>query len=111
MSNSPVATTPLPALGAGLFVIGFVAAAALDLIFGPSAVLIIAALVVGAGLYLKLEWLAYAGGLIVCAGLSYDIALDTMQTGSVFAGLFAVLTIGAVGVVSLIAAEKMRAWV
>lgn len=111
MSSSPVASTPLPALGAVLFVIGFAAAAVLDMLFGPSAVLIIAVLVVGVGLYLKLEWLSYVGGLIVCAGLSYDVALDTVQTGSVFAGVFALLTIGAVGVVSLIAAEKMRAWV
>jgi hypothetical protein len=111
MSTSPVAATPLPALGAVLFVIGFAAAAALDMLFGPIAVLLIAAIIVGVGLYLKREWLAYAGGLIVCAGLSYDIALDAVQTGEIFSSLFALLTVGAVGCIAMISAEKMRAGV
>lgn len=99
---------PTAALGAVLFAATLAIAYVLDLIFGPIAVVLVAIIVIGVGLWLRRDWLSYAGGLVVCAGLTYDVVLDTVQTGSVFAGLFAILMLGAIAVCSIISAEKLK---
>jgi|GEM_PF-6759078 hypothetical protein len=100
----------IPTLGLGgiLFAIAMIVAYTLDLIFGPVAVVLLSVAIIGVGLYLRRDWMTYAGGLVICAGLAFDVALDTVQTGSFFVGVFAVIMLGAVGVCSVISADKMQ---
>lgn len=95
-------------LGAVLFVATLLIAFGLDMLFGPLAVLLIAAAIIAAGLGMKRDWISYIGGLVISAGLTYDVVLDTVQSGSIFAGLFAVAMLGAVAVCAVISAQKLQ---
>jgi lipopolysaccharide export LptBFGC system permease protein LptF len=99
---------PTLILGGVLFVAALVLAYALDFVFGPTAVLLLSIIVIAIGLYLHRDWLTYAGGLVICAGLTYDVVLDTVQTGSIAGGLFAIVMLGAVAVCSVISADKLK---
>lgn len=94
-------------LGAVIFAVVMVAAYILDLIFGPLAVILVSAVIVIAGYVKNREWLTYLGGLLVCAGLTYAVLLDTVQTGSFFAGFFGLLMLGAVVVCAMLAADRL----
>lgn len=100
---------PTPALAGLLFVAALLLVYLLNLVAGPWGVAIIAVAVIAVGLYLDRDWMSYGGGLLICAGLTADVLMDLVQTGSFFAGLFSLVMLSAVGVCAMISAGKLQA--